>query len=268
MIFRILFTISLICFNGIAQEEKLSLIGYYQGVNLLISNPAQNDGFGYCIYKVTVNGEILPATTQKNIFEIDFNLFNIKKEDPVFIVLEHTSGCTPKFLNPESLKSKSTFKCNNINVNQNGIIEWETIGESGKLDFVIEQYRWDKWVEEGKVLGKGLSGPNKYKFKLNLHSGMNRIRIAQYDNTNTGRFSNEVYVESNVKEVFLSTSMVKDSVRFLTGKENVKSKFVIHDAYGNLLKVGVGETVDCSNLVNGVYYMSFDNKTEKFFKIN
>ena len=61
-----------------SQESMLSIDGTYLGKNLLVSNPPQADGFGFCVNKVTVNGEVLPATIQKANFEIDFSLFNLK----------------------------------------------------------------------------------------------------------------------------------------------------------------------------------------------
>jgi hypothetical protein len=41
----------------------------------------------------------------------------------------------------------------------------------------------------------------------------------------------------------------------------------LYDAFGNLLKVGFSDLVDCRNLVNGVYFINFDNTTEKFIKV-
>ena len=209
MILRILLCLSLLSFHLLGQSNKLSLQGFYQGENLMISNPTQQDGFGFCTYKATVNGEILPATTQKNIFEIDFQLFKLNIGDPVFVVLEHAEGCNPKFLNPESLKPKSTFVCNSIKLEPDGLLNWNTTEEGGKLDFVIEQYRWKKWVEVGKVVGIGSKGPNEYKFILNLHSGDNKIRVAQYDNTGKGRYSKEVSVFSSIEEIFKNGTKIK-----------------------------------------------------------
>ena len=62
-----------------------------------------DDGFGYCATKVTVNGDIMPGGTSMGAFEIDFSIFNIAIGEPVFIVIEHNDGCKPKILNPEVL---------------------------------------------------------------------------------------------------------------------------------------------------------------------
>jgi len=70
-----------------------SVEGTYQGKNLYIQNPIDDDGFGYCATKVTVNGDIMPGGTSFGAFEIDFSLYNIDVGEPVFIVIEHNDGC-------------------------------------------------------------------------------------------------------------------------------------------------------------------------------
>ena len=74
------------------QYKLLSTEGQYQGDKLFIKNPKQMDGFGYCIIKVTVNGEVLPASIQSPNFEVDFSLFNLEIGDDVFVVIEHFDG--------------------------------------------------------------------------------------------------------------------------------------------------------------------------------
>jgi len=56
---------------------SLSIEGSYQGKNLYVQNPMDDDGFGYCATKVTVNGDIMPGGTSMGAFEIDFSIFNI-----------------------------------------------------------------------------------------------------------------------------------------------------------------------------------------------
>ncbi len=125
---------------------SLSIEGTYQGKNLYVQNPMDDDGFGYCATKVTVNGDIMPGGTNMGAFEIDFANFNIAIGEPVFIVIEHNDGCKPKILNPEVLLPRSTFVTTGINITNVGKLTWTTTGESGKLPFIIEQYRWNKWV--------------------------------------------------------------------------------------------------------------------------
>lgn len=250
------------------QEELLSIQGKYQGGNLLVSNPPQSDGFGYCITKVTVNGDILPATIQSSVFEVNFKLFNLKIGEEIFIILDHAAGCIPTFMNPEVLLPKSTFICEKISCTNSGMLTWTTVNENGVLDFIIEQYRWGKWVEMGYVKGNGGAKQNSYTFQTTLHSGKNTLRISQRDNSKKLKSSKTVSVESKLTKVIKTPSRVRDIIYFKSNGLLVKTKFEVFDAYGNLLKQGYGQEVNCSNLLNGIYYLNFDNQTEKFYKID
>jgi hypothetical protein len=263
-----IFLVLLIHSKAGCQEALLSVQGNYQGGNILVSNPTQSDGFGYCITKVTVNGDILPATIQNSMFEVDFKLFNLNIGDPIFVVLEHAIGCTPSFLNPEILLPKSTFICESIQCSSSGFLQWSTVKENGVLDFIVEQFRWGKWVEIGFVKGNGGAKRNNYSFQLNLHSGKNTIRVSQRDNTKKLRSSRSVSVLSTVTKVTKTPSRVKDFIYFKSNGKLTKTKFEVFDAYGNLLKQGYGDGVNFTNLLKGIYFLNFDNLTEKFYKID
>ena len=61
---------------------------------------------------------------------------------------------------------------------------------------------------------------------------------------------------------------VRDYIYFYSNDKKTKTRFEVLDAYGNLLKAGFSNNVDCKNIVNGIYYINYDNKTEKFIKVN
>ncbi|MEN9941118.1 MAG: hypothetical protein RL164_369 [Bacteroidota bacterium] len=267
---RILLFLIFLCSVQItsAQLQLLSLEGTYQDKNLLVNNPPMPDGFGFCISKVLVNGEILPAVIQTSHFEIDFKLFHLKKGEQVFVVLEHASGCEPRFINPEVLLPKSTFECSTIKAQANGLLSWTSTNETASLDYAIEQFKWGRWVEVGQVKGKGLKGANSYVFQLSPHSGKNIVRVSQTDNSGKTRVSPSTSFVSNVKAVSFSPAKVHQNLYFKADGKAVKTKFEIYDAYGNLLKTGYNSTVDCTNFVSGVYFINYDNKSEKFIKID
>lgn len=246
----------------------LSIEGSYQGKNLYVQNPEDGDGFGFCATKVTVNGDVMPGGTSSSAFEIDFSLFNIEIGEPVFIVIEHNDGCKPKILNPEVLLPRSTFKIVSMNISNTGKLSWKTSNEQGKLPFIIEQYRWNKWVEVGEVQGKGKSGSNEnaYEFQVIPHSGENVVRVAQIDHSGSKKSSQEVKFQSSSAPVEKNPIKVKDVINFTSNGKPVETKYEIFDAYGNIVKKGFGSSVDCENLIKGAYYINFDNKTEKFFK--
>ena len=249
-----------------AANAALSVEGTYQGKNLYVQNPMDDEGFGYCATKVTVNGDILPGGTSMGAFEIDFSLFNIEIGDPVFIVIEHHDGCKPKILNPEVLLPRSTFNVVSMNITKQGKLTWKTTGEQGKLPFMIEQYRWNKWVAVGEVQGKGAGAENSYEFILSPHSGENTVRVVQVDHSGTKRPSKEVKFVSNTPVITKTPVKVKDEINFVANGQPIETRYEIYDAYGNIVKKGVGSSVNCSNLLRGVYYINFDNVNEKFIK--
>jgi len=245
---------------------SLSIEGTYQGKNLYVQNPMDDDGFGYCATKVTVNGDVMPGGTNMGAFEIDFANFNIAIGEPVFIVIEHNDGCKPKILNPEVLLPRSTFVVTYIAVTTGGKLTWTTTGEQGKLPYVVEQYRWNKWVTVGEVQGKGTQGSNSYEFQITPHSGENTVRVVQVDHSGAKRTSKEVKFTSTVAFVTKSPAKVKDIINFTANGQPVETRYEIYDAYGNIVKKGVGSSVNCSNLLSGAYYINFDNVNEKFIK--
>ena len=93
------------------------------------------------------------------------------------------------------------------------------------------------------------------------------MRVSQIDNTGVKRFSPETSFNSPSAVVKKSPTKVRDYIYFKANQKAVKSKFELYDAFGNLLKVGFSDLVDCKNLVNGVYFINFDNTTEKFIKV-
>lgn len=258
----------LLPFFSISQYKLLSTEGKYQGKKLYVNNPLQNDGFGYCVIKVTVNGDVLPASIQSSNFEINFDLFDLKIGDDVFVVIEHFDGCTPRFLNPEVLLPKSTFDIVDIEIDKNAILKWKTKNEGGILDFQIEKFKWNNWISIGQVRGKGKGKINQYTYKLPLHSGINKVRVSQIDNTGKTRFSKTLEHSSKIAPFSMGPYSVRDYIYFYSNDKKTKTRFEVLDAYGNLLKAGFANNVDCKNIVNGIYYINYDNKTEKFIKVN
>ena len=253
-------------FSFFGYGQILSVSGYYEGMNLFVSNPIKNDGYGYCIHKVLVNGNVLPASIQTDYFEIDLTLFSLKKGDEVFIELEHGDGCTPSFVNPEVLLPFSTFDVVSITANDQGKISWSTKNESGKLTYLVEQYKWDRWVVAAEVLGKGSKSSNQYAIEIIPTSGYNKVRVAQIDNTGVKRHSKSVGFTSTTKSIKKSPSKVKSNLYFKAEGVLTKTKYELYDAFGNLLKKGFDHTVECTELLNGIYNINYDNKSEKFIK--
>ena len=243
--------------------SPIVLEGTYQGKNLYVQNPFAGSGVGFCTFEVTVNGEISTDEINSSAFEVDLSNYDLEIGDEVVIKIKHKEDCKPKVLNPEVLKPRSTYEIQDIHFDEeDSLLKWTTKGENGKLPFIIQQYRWNKWVRLGSVQGKGTPEKHSYEFKVNPHSGENKFRVIQEDYTGKIRPSKAViYQNTQGEELQFSPKKVREEIVF-TGE----TMFEVYDQYGNIVKKGFSKTVNVENLEDGVYYLSFDNKTEEFIK--
>lgn len=251
-----------------AQNSVMILEGNYQGKSLYVQNPFNSGGVGFCVTEVKVNGNITTDETNSSAFEIDLKAHKLNMGEKVEVKIFHKDGCKPRVLNPEILKPRSSFEVVNMSIDNDGILKWSTKNETGILTYIIEQYRWNKWVKVGEVEGSGTINTNEYSFKITPHSGKNQLRIKQTDYTGQPRISKPVEFVSDVTEsdfAPLKTSKEINFISRLDGKAT-ETMYEVYDQYGNIVKKGFGSKVDVSNLPKGIYFINFDNKMGEFTK--
>jgi hypothetical protein len=249
-----------------AQGGVIIIEGNYQGKNLYVQNPFASGGVGFCVTEVYVNGNLTTDETQSSAFEVDFKPHKLNIGDKVEIKIKHKDDCRPKVLNPEVLKPKSTFEVISMAVSADGSLKWSTKGESGKLAYVIEQFRWNKWVKVGELDGVGTAATNNYDFKVSPHSGKNQFRVKQTDYSGQPRLSKPVDLNSASCDVSFSPQKVSKEINFDCGGKPADTMFEIYDQYGNIVKRGFGNKIDCTNLPKGGYFLNYDNKMGEFVK--
>lgn len=256
-----LFALALI--SGAAFAGNIVLEGNYQGKNLYVKNPFAGSGVGFCVFEVTVNGSVTTDEWNSSAFEIDLSIHDLDPGDQVVVVIKHKDDCGPvKVLNPEALNPKSTFKTESISVTNDGVMKWSSSDEAGVLTFIVEQFRWNKWVYVGEVEGKGRTGQtNAYSFQITPHSGENKFRVKQVDYTGVPRYSPEVKYTSSKAPISFEPKKVEDAIDF-----TAETMFEVYDIHGNIVKKGYSNKIDASNLKKGLYYLNYDNSTEEFMK--
>lgn len=260
---KIYYTLLLVFFIGIygsIYAQTIALEGIYQGKDLYVKNPFSDSGVGFCVYEVYVNGDITRDETNSSAFAIDFNILGIKVGEPIQVRINHKKGCTPIVLNPEAIKPHSTFDVGAIGV-KNNVLSWTTTGESGSLPFIVEQFRWNKWVKAGEVKGEGTAEEHTYKFKLTPYSGENKVRVKQIDYSDKPRYSEAVTYNPNVAKVSFEPKKVSDNIVF-----SHATKYEIFDIYGELVETGYDNTIDVSNLKEGEYYLNYDSSFGETFR--
>lgn len=252
-----------------AQGGVIILEGNYQGKPLYVQNPFVTSGVGFCVTEVKINGNISTDETNSSAFEIDLKAQKLNIGEKVEVKIFHKADCKPKVLNPEVLKPKSTYEIISMSADKDGTLKWSTKSETGKLAFVIEQYRWNKWVKVGEVEGMGTPTSNEYSFKVPPHSGKNQLRVRQTDYSSQPRLSKPVDFMSDVPEIdYAPQKASKDINFFVKGKSDKPSEtmYEVYDQYGNIVKKGFGSKLDVSNLPKGGYFINFDNKMGEFVK--
>jgi hypothetical protein len=264
---KILFTaFSLVVSSSVFAVGVIVLEGNYQGKNLYIQNPFAGSGVGFCVQEVRVNGNVTTDEILSSAFEIDFRNLQLKIGDKVEVKITHKDDCKPKVLNPEVLKPKSTFEIVSMAVGSDMTFKWSTKGETGKLAYIIEQFRWNKWVKVGEVEGNGTPDQNNYSFLVAPHSGKNQYRVKQVDYTGQPKLSKTVDYNSTSPEITFSPAKVSKEIGFFAGSTPTETMFEIYDQFGNIVKRGFASTVDAANLPKGAYYLNYDNKMGEFIK--
>lgn len=242
-----------------ALAGSVVLEGKYQHKNIFVVNAIADDGVGFCVYEITINGEVSSDEVNSTAFEIDLSVYGMKLGDNVVIVIKHKDGCEPRILNPGALEPRPTFETASIQVDAAGMLTWETLNEQGKLPFIVQQYKWNKWVSVGEVTGKGTSVKNSYAFQTTPISGTNKFRVVQKGQEGGGdRVSPPAEYVASKAPVTQTFDKKTKSIKF-----SVETNYELYNEYGQIIKRGFGTGVDLSSMPKGFYYVSFDSLTEK-----
>ena len=186
----------------------------------------------------------------------------LTKGDQINVIIRHKPGCNPEVINKHVIKPKSTYELLDIRIDQrNNVLTWTTRKETGKLPFIVQQYRWNKWTNVKRVMGKGTPQKHTYSAKVRVHSGKNRFRIKQTDFTKRPNYSRELSFTSLKKPVKFDYKKFRGEINF-----SAPTKYEIFDAYGRKTMAGYGDNIDVSGLDKGTYYINYDNATESFEK--
>jgi hypothetical protein len=244
-----------------ATAGTIVLEGKYQQKNVYVINSVSEAGVGFCVYEVMVNNLVTSDEINSHAFEVDLSIYGFKLGDPVVISIKYKEGCEPRVLNPGALEPQPTFETVDITVSSGGLLSWKTVNEQGKLPFYVQQFKWNKWVTIGEVAAKGTSVENEYSFQTTPVAGSNRFRVTQKSYEGKIRKSPIVEFNSDKPAVTFAYNKKTKSLDFST-----ETNYELYNVYGQIIKRGFGKSADLSTLPKNEYYISFDNKTEKFEK--
>ena len=254
--------LSLIVVAFVAKASSVLIVeGKFQIKNIYIQNSFGSNGVGFCATEIRVNGQITTDEVNSSAIEIDLSAMNIKPGQKVIIEISHKSDCTPVVLNPEVLKPRPTFEVVSMNINNSGILKWTAKNESGSLPYVIEQFKWNKWVYVGEVQGVGTAESHDYSFQISTHSGENKFRVKQVGLGATPKVSSPVIINSGTDKPSYMITKDNKAIQY-----TIETDFEIYDAFGSVVKKGFGKQTDIANLPKGKYYLCYDNQVSEFDK--
>ncbi|HON17999.1 MAG TPA: hypothetical protein PK990_02405 [Salinivirgaceae bacterium] len=241
--------------------EEITLKGIYQGKNLYIMNPFV-EGSKFCVTEILINGSKTNDFLQSSAIEVDFSALQLPLGSPITLTIKHSESCKPKILNPEVIKPQSTFELKSIKIDvKTNTLQWETVKESGSLPYVIEQFRWNKWIPIGQIEGKGEYTQNSYSYPITFHSGLNRFRVRQTNFNGDKRYSREASFRSTIPPVTFQFPKNSNEIIF-----SAETDYEIWNTQGKLLLKGRGQKIDISSLSKGDYFLNFDASTEMIKK--
>lgn len=253
--------LSVLLFGLVSKAGVLVLEGKFQNKNLYIQNSFGPNGVGFCATEIRVNGSITTDEVNSSAFEIDLLAMNIKIGQKVIIEISHKNDCTPVVLNPEVLKPKPTFEVVSMNINTAGVLKWSAKNETGSLPYIIEQFKWNKWVYVGEVQGAGTPDLHEYSFQVATHSGENKFRIKQVGIGVGAKTSNAVLLNSMTEKPTYMVSKDSKAIQY-----SYDTAFEVYDSYGTIVKKGFGNQTNIENLPKGKYFLCFDNQITEFDK--
>lgn len=245
-----------------ANAAVLVIEGEYQNKNLYIQNSLASGSVGYCAFEVRVNDQLTHDEVNSTAFEIDLSSLNLKAGEQVTVKISHKEGCTPKVLNPEALRPRPTFTTEFIEVTSAGVLTWKTKNENGSLPFIVEQFRWNKWIYVGEVKGVGTPGEHTYSFEITAHSGENKFRVKQVGFVRETRVSPEARYTATVPQVTYTESSDKKNTYLFSAP----TMYEVYDLYGNIILKGYGKEANLNPYNKGTYYLCYDNTLQNVTK--
>ena len=147
MIYRFLILILFITSASIANGQ-LTLSGTYQGAAIYVQNPFADDGEGYCTDSVMLNAITMIINVNQSAYEIPLNdsIYQLEIGDSIELIIYHKNGCKPKVLNKRCIFPRATLEITSQNISEAHYLTWTSVDEKINSAFVIQQYRWNKWI--------------------------------------------------------------------------------------------------------------------------
>lgn len=144
----------------------------------------------------------------------------------------------------------------NLNITASWMLKWIVVSENLKEPFIIEQFRWNKWIKIGEVEALKEKGTHEYSFQALPHSGENMFRVS---------VANKVQPMDTIKRVYEQKEPTYTiSKDFKEIKFSDKTFYEVWNMKKKLIKKGFANTISIDNLPKGDYQLFYDNVITSF----
>ncbi|MBL4578022.1 MAG: hypothetical protein JKX74_06080, partial [Flavobacteriales bacterium] len=131
---------------------------------------------------------------------------------------------------------------------------------SDHKSFIVEQFRWNKWVKIASVVHPDKIYGLNYSYEISdLHSGENIFRVKQLIKGQRGEKSERVTMNGIETAPILKLDLANNKISF-----SRDTSYEIYNAFGNFITKGYESEIDCTVLEAGSYFMNYDREMTKF----
>ena len=190
-------------------------------------------------------------------FEIDLTSLGLPLGKVVSVSLKHRSGCVPRILNPEVIQPSPGFELVAFDAFPSGEVSWTTVDEHGRMPFVLQQFKWGKWVDIVRLDGRGSSEEQVYVTSIQPMQGENLLRLTHLAPDGTLEVKGEARFQGDVPEPTMEYDQ-KSQVLTFSGP----TQYELVDEFGTVVLRGVGNTATLRYLSRGDYFVNFGAGTE------
>lgn len=129
------------------------------------------------------------------------------------------------------------------------------------MPFVLQQFKWGKWVDVVRVDGRGGPGERQYSAVMVPIPGENILRLTHLAPDGTLQVKGEARFSAEVPSVEFNYIQKQQKIEF-----SKRTQFEIVDAFGTVVLRGNGEQAVLRYLARGEYFVNFGARSETFKK--
>jgi hypothetical protein len=240
-----------------SKGNTIILEGGYKGHNLyFLLSPC---GTGLNSFQITINDSIKDSLkTRERALELNLSKYAFPLQSKIKVRITSSDSCQLKLLNSDMGDISHPAKFLSIAVSKDGkTLKWSALEDTSRFNYVIEQYRWNRWVKMGTVSSHGKNDTLSDTFPISewIHSGDNKFRVKAC--TPFCFYSPVATLEGPIKSKSDHFNHRYTGTPLQLPRE---SHYELYDGYGNLIKKGFGKTVDLKGTGKGLYYLCYDNE--------